>query len=115
MKYHTDPDHPNVHDNAQGTAVFWSEGHPDNVEVLIWNSYSSGDGEYNATNVRFSVDEENKNLVLEWVKTKNKFSMWDEGLTNPARYVSDRMKRVARSFIAQQTKTDYWRVQLFKE
>ena len=115
MNYHTDENHPNVNDSVNGTAVFWSGGHPDQLEVMAWTRYSSGTGEYNATKARFSVNEENKTLTLEHVTIKNINSPWDDFLTNPARYVSDRMKRVLRAYISKETGSDYWRVRLFKD
>jgi len=118
MSFYTDTDHPNAHDSPQGTAVYWSENQIDEqIEVLSWNSYSPSTGEYNATIARFAVDRENKILTLEHVNTKRKYSAWDETLTNPASFVTDRMKRSARKFIAQETSNTtrgFWRVSLHK-
>jgi len=104
--------HPNAYDNPQGTDVDWSNSNPDQVEVLIWTNYSPATGEYNAIAARFSVDEANKTLRLEHVAIKRKYSSWDETLTNPASFVSDRMKRVARAFMAHESGSPYWRVVL---
>ena len=113
MTFFTDIDHPNINDSPQGTAVYWSENQVDEqVEVLSWSSYSPGTGEYNATLARFAVDRENKTLTLEHVNIKRKYSPWDDTLTNPAVYVTDRMKRAVRKFIAAETDGAYWRVKV---
>lgn len=115
MKYYTDPYHPNFRDAPQGTTVYWSAHDPEDVEVLIWNNYSSGENEYDAVLSRFSVDEAKKVLTLENVSIKRKYSTWDDSLTNPASYVSDRAKRAVRSFIAVDKNSQHWRVRLFKD
>ena len=112
MNYFTDEYHPNVNDHPNGTTVFWSGGHPDQLEIMTWTRYSSGTGEYNATKARFVVDEETKSLRLEHVAVKYINSPWDETLSNPARYVSDRMKRILHDFIAKEKGSEYWRVKL---
>ena len=112
MQYHTEPDHPNVNDNPNGLAVYWSDMQPEEIEVIAWTNYSCNTGRYNATLARFSLDKTNKTILLERVSSKQKFSPWDEGLTNPARYVSDKMKRAVRDFVAKDQDSTHWRVQV---
>lgn len=104
--------HPTSGDAPQGTDIAWSDAYPDRIEVLVWANYSPGIGEYNATVARFTVDDSRKTLTLDRVSIKRKYSPWDDGLTNPSAYVSDRMKRVVRAFIAKETGSAYWRVAL---
>lgn len=110
--YHTDENHPNVSDYPQGTAIYWSESHHEQLEIIVWNSYSAATGEYQATLARFSIDEKTKNINLQRVSIKYPYSQWNDSMTNPASYVSDRMKRALRSFVAQEKGSAYWRIQL---
>lgn len=113
MKYHTDDNHPNPDDSAAGTTVFWAD-EPDTIICVVWTGYGAGDGEFNATRAKFAVDEENKTLTLKRVSIKRKYSPWDDFLTTPQAFISDRMKRVLRDFIANERGSQYWRVQLYE-
>ena len=105
-----DPNHPNVNDHPQGTTIFWSESNPEQIEITIWTRYSSATGEYHATNARFSIDRKAKSLHLEHVSIKYPHSSWTDIMTNPSSFVTDKMKRYLRSFIAKETGSAYWRI-----
>lgn len=102
-------DHPNVNDAPQGTSVYWNG---EEVAGLLWNSYSKGTGEYNATLAYFRVDETSKTLTLDRVSMRFVDGGWDSNLSNPSSYVTDRMKRAVRKFIASEKETSYWRVKI---
>ena len=102
-------DHPNVNDAPQGTTVYWSG---EQVTGLIWNSYSKGTGEYNATMAYFDVDKTSRTLKLDTVSIREVGGCWDNSITNPASYVTDRMKRAVRKFMASESEKGYWRVKL---
>lgn len=110
MKYHTDPNHPNVHDSANGTSCFWSESHPTQIEIITWIGYSPNTGEFHATKARFAIDKENKTITLVYMSIQRKYSSWNDTLTNPQAWLSDRMKRTIRDFISRETGSQYWRV-----
>jgi hypothetical protein len=102
--------HPNTNDAPQGTEVSWSDAYPEQVEAIIWARYSAASGEYQATQARFRIDHESKTITLEHVSVKAPYSPWNDTLTNPAYFVTDRMRRAVRAFIAKETGSAYWRV-----
>lgn len=102
--------HPNYRDPPQGSFVNWSEGSPDQVEIIVWRGYSSGTGEYYGTLARFIVDREVKTIRLAHVSIKRPYATWNDFLTNPQSFVTDTMKRAVRAFMTAETGSRYWRV-----
>lgn len=98
-------------ESPQGTKVSWSEN-KDLIEGLIWTGYAPKTGEYSATLASFSVNKETKTLKLEYVSVKTLRGVWGKVQIQPSQYVTDRMKRAVRKFIAKETGTSYWRVKL---
>lgn len=103
-------DHPNKNDSPQGTAVSWSKEIPEQIEVIIWNGYAPSTGRYSATRAHFGVNEESKVLTLESVSVKYRAQSWINCEIEILSYVSDRMKRAVRAFIAREKGSAYWRV-----
>ena len=98
-------------ESPQGTKVSWSEN-MDLVEGLIWTGYAPKTGEYYATIATFYVDRETKTLTLNEVIIRKPTEGWVNILENKSSYVTDRMKRAVRKFIAASIGTSYWRVNL---
>ena len=104
-------DHPNKNDRPQGTVVSWSNENPEQIVVIVWTGYAPSTGEYVGTRAIFSVNEESKTLTLESVSVKYPYRLWEDMLLYPqTTYVSDRMKRAVRAFIAKEKGSAYWRV-----
>jgi len=110
IKYHTDMNHPNYRDVPNGTTIFVNER--EEIVMLTWTNYSSATGEYNAIQARFSVNEAEKTATLKHVTVKRKYSYWDETLTNPDLWISDKMNRKLHHFLTQQFGGTHWRINL---
>lgn len=76
---------------------------------IVWNSYSSGKGEYNATSVKFNVDPLTRRLEVSWVAI-HKGNKWTDDITTPKAFVTDRIRRLARAVVARRYGVAYWRI-----
>ncbi len=97
---------PQVGSQASGSAWDWAdesemEGRPPLFETIIWNGYSSGDGEFAAVTAKWSLDIVNKLLHLEHVSYRSPYQPWSDFLTQQSDMLSVRHLQLARGVAAE--------------